>query len=59
MEEYTYKDLEDRGIDTSMIAVCKKIRKLAKLDRLTLDYTEHRSGLNKHLFCMVGTPFQF
>ena len=50
MEELTYNDLETRGVDISMIAVCKKIRKLARLDRLTIDYTEHRSGLNKHLF---------
>lgn len=28
----------------------KKIRQLAKLDRIALDETEHRSGLNKHLF---------
>ena len=48
--DYTYQELNSIGIDTSMIAVCKKIRNLAKLDRLELDISEHRSGLNKHLF---------
>jgi hypothetical protein len=48
--ELTYKDAEDAGIDLSMVAACKKIRSLAKLDRLRLDKTEHRSGLNRHLF---------
>jgi hypothetical protein len=50
MIELTYSDLEERGIDTSNIAVCKKLRNLAKLDRIKLDDTTHRSGLNKHLF---------
>ena len=49
-DSLTYEDLSDKGIDTSQIAVCKKIRQLAKLDRISLDETEHRSGLNKHLF---------
>lgn len=48
--ELTYQDLEDAGIHTEMIAVTAKLRRLAKLDRVTLDETEHRSGLNKHLF---------
>lgn len=46
----TYEVLESKGIDTSMIKVCKKIRALAKLDRIKLDKSMHRSGLNKHLF---------
>lgn len=50
MAEPTYEDLENNGIDTSHIKVCKRIRNIAKLDRVTLDETEHRSGLNKHLF---------
>ena len=50
MEELTYEDLEKNGIDTSQIKVCKRIRNIAKLDRVTLDETENRSGLNKHLF---------
>ncbi len=49
-DSLTYEDLSDKGIDTSQIAVCKKIRQLAKLNRILLDETEHRSGLNKHLF---------
>lgn len=48
--ELAYSDLEDCGIDTSQIAICKKIRNIAKLDRIKLDESEHRSGLNKHLF---------
>lgn len=50
MTELTYADAQENGIDTSMIKVCKKLRNLAKLDRIVLDETEHRSGLNKHLF---------
>ena len=38
------------GIDLTMIKVCRRFRHLAKLDRLRIDMTEHRSGLNKHLF---------
>ena len=50
MEELTYADLEKIGVSTSNIAVCKRLRRLAKLDRVTIDQNEHRSGLNKHLF---------
>jgi len=50
MDELTYETLESKGIDTSMIRVCKKIRNLSKLDRIKLDDSQHRSGLNKHLF---------
>lgn len=46
----TYEDIEEQGLDTSMIKSCKKLRQLAKLDRLRLDDDEHRTGLNKHLF---------
>ncbi len=53
MQELTYADLEIKGIDTSMIAACRKLRRLAKLDRLKLDEEEHRSGLNKHLFAYI------
>ena len=42
--------LESKGIDTSMIKVCRKLRALARLDRITLDTSTHRSGLNQHLF---------
>lgn len=49
-KELDYGDLEAVGIDTSTIAVCKKLRRLAKLDRLRMDETTHRSGINKHLF---------
>lgn len=45
-----YSDLKENGINTSMIKSCKKLRQLAKLNRLRLDDSEHRTGLNKHLF---------
>lgn len=47
---FTCEDASRQGIDMSMTAVCRKLRRLAKLDRLKLDENEHRSGLNKHLF---------
>lgn len=50
MKELTYTDLENIGISTANIAVCKRLRRLAKLDRIKIDQNEHRSGLNKHLF---------
>lgn len=50
MADMTYMEAQEKGIDTSMIKVCKKLRNLAKLDRIVLDTTQHRSGLNKHLF---------
>lgn len=37
---------KELDIDLSMVPICSKIRKLAKLDRITLDDTVHRSGLN-------------
>lgn len=50
MKELTYEDLENIGISTANISICKRLRRLAKLDRVKLDWNEHRSGLNKHLF---------
>lgn len=50
MAELTVDMLASKGIDTSMIEVCKRIRALARLDRLKLDTSVHRSGLNQHLF---------
>ena len=48
--QLTYEDAGRQGLDMSMIAVCRKLRRLAKLDRLKLDENEHRSGLNRYLF---------
>ena len=48
--EFTYKEAEEQGIDTSMINVCSRIRRIAKLERVKLDEEEHRSKLNRHLF---------
>ena len=48
--ELTYQEAEERGIDTSMINVCSRIRRIAKLERVRLDEEEHSSGLSKHLF---------
>ena len=50
MREITVAEADKLGIDLSMDKICRTLRKLAKLDRLKLDETEHRSGLNKHLF---------
>ena len=50
MREITVAEAEKLSIDLSMAKICRTLRKLAKLDRLKLDETEHRSGLNKHLF---------
>lgn len=50
MREISEKEATELGIDLTMIKVCRRFRHLAKLDRLRIDMTEHRSGLNKHLF---------
>lgn len=50
MREISEKEAAELGIDLTMIKVCRRYRHLAKLDRLRIDMTEHRSGLNKHLF---------
>lgn len=49
-KEEAYKNAQAKGVDTSTIALCKKIRNLAKLDRLRLDEEEHRLSQNTHLF---------
>ncbi len=49
MREISEKEAAELGIDLTMIKVCRRFRHLAKLDRLRIDMTEHRSGLNKHL----------
>jgi len=48
--EISQEQLLELGIDLSNIEACRKIRNLAKLDRVKLDEDTHRSGLNKHLF---------
>lgn len=48
--ELTNEQLQSLGIVLSNVGVCRKIRKIAKLDRVKLDENTHRSGLNKHLF---------
>ncbi len=50
MREISEKEATELGIDLSQVNACKKLRRLAKLDRLRLDVSKHRSGLNKHLF---------
>ena len=47
MREISEKEAAELGIDLTMIKVCRRFRHLAKLDRLRIDMTEHRSGLNK------------
>ena len=50
MREISAEEARKIGIDLTYVGVCKKLRKLAKLDRLQLDETMHRSNLNLHLF---------
>ena len=50
MREISEEEARKIGIYLSMVGICKKLRKLAKLDRLQLDETTHRSQLNLHLF---------
>lgn len=50
INDIKYREAIELGTDISNIAICKKLRRLAKCDRIRLDETEHRSGLNKHLF---------
>lgn len=49
----TVIEAEEKGISMGMVRACKEIRKLAKLDRIQLDETVHRSGLNKHLYSYI------
>lgn len=49
----TVIEAEEMGASMDMVRVCKEIRKLARLDRLQLDTTVHRSGLNKHLYSYI------
>lgn len=50
IQELTYNDIQQNGIDITIIRVCKEIRQLAKLDRISLDEAEHRNRLSKHLY---------
>lgn len=49
----TVPEAEQNGISMEMVGICREIRKLAKLDRIQLDETTHRSGLNKHLYSYI------
>jgi hypothetical protein len=49
----TVVEAEQNGISMDAVEICKEIRKLAKLNRLLLDESMHRSGLNKHLFSYI------
>lgn len=55
MDNYslTVPEAEKLGASMEMVRICKEIRKLAKLDRLQLDESIHRSGLNKHLYSYI------
>lgn len=50
MREINEDEAKQLGIDLTNVGICKKLRRLAKLDRLRLDNTEHRNRLNLHLF---------
>ncbi len=49
----TVTEAEENGVSMDMVRICREIRKLAKLDRLKIDETVHRSGLNKHLYSYI------
>ena len=48
MREISAEEARKIGVDLTYVGVCKKLRKLEKLDRLQLDETMHRSNLNLH-----------
>ena len=45
--ELTYKEVEERGIDTSMINVCSRIRRIAKLERVRLDEVIQQTRMHR------------
>lgn len=49
----TIVEAEQNGVSMDMVRVCKEIRRLAQLDRISLDESTHRSGLNRHLYAYV------
>lgn len=56
MEEYiiTRTQAKERGVNLDMVDVCRQIRRLAQLDRITLDESVHRDNpYNKHLFSYI------
>lgn len=53
MKELSTEEVKALGVDLSSIEVCRKVRRLATLDRLRLDTSEHHSTLNKHLFAYL------
>lgn len=55
MDNYalTVPEAEKLGASMEMVRICREIRNLAKLDRLKLDESVHRSGLNRHLYSYI------
>lgn len=49
----TVVEAEENNISMGMVRICREIRNLAKLDRMQLDVSVHRNGLNKHLFSYI------
>ena len=49
----TVLEAERYGVSMDMVGICREIRRLAKLDRIQLDESTHRSGLNKHLYSYI------
>ena len=47
-ESITHEKQDDELADKKLL--CKRLRRLSRLDRIKLDESEHISGLNKHLF---------
>lgn len=46
-------EAEQHGVSMAHVKICRDIRRLAAIDRIKLDETLHRSGLNKHLFSYI------
>ena len=53
IREISIEEANQSGIQTDTVAVCKKIRKLAKLDRVSIDETEYPDSSNRRLFSYI------
>lgn len=46
-------EAEKNGVLMDNVKICRDIRRLAMIDKIRLDESLHRSGLNKHLFSYI------
>lgn len=51
--EISKSEAERNGVDLTMVKLCEKLRRLAKIDHLHIDDSIHASGINKHLFSYI------